>query len=69
MNGIPGHEASMVLKQVSCNQAEKWDYTFSQASNYVKTMISLFTIAVLVDQECHHWQWALIPFHARIVQG
>eukprot|EP00957_Ditylum_brightwellii_P099049 7544655-Ditylum_brightwellii.AAC.1 len=36
-----GKEAAMVLRQLSRKLAVKWDCPISQATNYVKTMMSL----------------------------
>eukprot|EP00957_Ditylum_brightwellii_P159101 12109091-Ditylum_brightwellii.AAC.1 len=40
-DGMLGHEASMVFKQISRKLAEKWDCSRSYAANYVKTAMSL----------------------------
>eukprot|EP00957_Ditylum_brightwellii_P030062 2275788-Ditylum_brightwellii.AAC.1 len=36
-----GHEASMVLKQLSIKLAAKWECPPSKAANYIKTTMSL----------------------------
>ena len=41
VDGMLGHEASMVLKRISQKLAQKWDCPMSYASNYVKTTMSL----------------------------
>eukprot|EP00957_Ditylum_brightwellii_P034670 2628177-Ditylum_brightwellii.AAC.1 len=41
VNGILGKEAAMGLMQLSRKLAIKWDCPISQATNYVKTMMSL----------------------------
>eukprot|EP00957_Ditylum_brightwellii_P156884 11940468-Ditylum_brightwellii.AAC.1 len=40
-DGMMGHEASMVLKQISQKLAKKWDCSRSYAANYAKTTMSL----------------------------
>eukprot|EP00957_Ditylum_brightwellii_P111594 8511905-Ditylum_brightwellii.AAC.1 len=50
VDGMLGKEAAMVLKQLSRKLAAKWECPISQASNYVKTTISL---SIVTATNCH----------------
>eukprot|EP00957_Ditylum_brightwellii_P212039 15366888-Ditylum_brightwellii.AAC.2 len=46
VDGMLGHEASMVLKQLSQKLAGNWKCMRSYATNFVKTTISLVVVRV-----------------------
>eukprot|EP00957_Ditylum_brightwellii_P099908 7613357-Ditylum_brightwellii.AAC.1 len=47
-----GKEAAMVLRQLSCELAMKWDCPILQATNYVKTTMSLSIVRA--TNRCWH---------------
>eukprot|EP00957_Ditylum_brightwellii_P160862 12247959-Ditylum_brightwellii.AAC.1 len=52
IDGMLGHEVSMILKQMLCKFGQKWDCPMSHASNNIITTMSLSLM-----QSTHHFLW------------